>query len=111
MDGISIAGILFMVLGVYFLVTGIAAIVTRNILGFGSCLTEYTEESIRVNAPILGLGNVLLGITWIAAHLGAVVSSLAYMNDYSLWILIGGFAAAAVIIFIGTSKMVKKKKQ
>lgn len=111
MEGVSVSGIIFMLLGVYFLFTGIASIATRKVYGFGNSLKEYTEESIRANAPILGLGNVVLGITWIVSHLGDVVASLAAIKAYSWWILIGGVVVAAVIMYIGTSKMVKKEKK
>lgn len=111
MDGISISGILFMLLGVYELINGIATLATRKIFGFGNKLKEYTDESIRANAPLLGLGNIVLGISWIAAHLGELVPSLAFMNDYSLWILIGGVVIAVVIISIATSKLEKKEQK
>ena len=111
MDGISISGILFMLLGLYELISGIATVATRKIFGFGNSLKEYTDESIRANAPIMGCGNIVIGITWIVAHLGDAVSSLSFMNDYSWWVLIGGLVVGGIIIAIGTSKMVKKEKK
>lgn len=109
MDGVSISGIIFMLFGAYFLLTGIATMATRKVFGFGSSMNKYTDESIRATAPVMGLGNVVLGITWVAAHLGDLVPSLSFLSDYSMWILIGGAVVGAVIVGIGSSKLVKKE--